>query len=168
LNPKTAGGPDPLWPTTGKYAHARVGVPVFDIFTKSALSYFDYADVMTYCDKKWVSDYTFQKWWLHDENRADCPVDISAPTVKFLTPANESSISGTFNVTLDIQDDNGIQSVTYRINGQPQGLLSAPYSFNVNPATVQMSSSQVIVIEVTATDVAGRSTTNSIAVQSVP
>lgn len=57
-----AGGVDPNYPSTGKYAGGRIGVTGWDPFaSKQNLKDADkYNDIMNYCGNQWVSDYVYK------------------------------------------------------------------------------------------------------------
>lgn len=58
------GGPDPHYP----YAGGAIGQWGLDITTEVLYSPVEYADFMSYCSKRWTSDYTF--WHIHKYRQA--------------------------------------------------------------------------------------------------
>jgi len=82
-----------------------------------------------------------------------CMEDTQAPSVQFRTPGKGDKKGHAFSVSVDVQDDCGVQKV--EINVMPQGLTavatSAPYSWDLTGINGAQT------ITVTATDVSGRS-----------
>ena len=56
----TPNGPDPDYP----YSFARIQKMGYDFINRKLFSGYAYHDIMTYCDRVWISDYTYKK--LHD------------------------------------------------------------------------------------------------------
>ncbi|MEO6733866.1 MAG: Ig-like domain-containing protein [Ferruginibacter sp.] len=86
--------------------------------------------------------------------------DITSPTVVITSPVNGSSVSGTVNIQSDANDNIGVSSVTYAIDGVTAGSSStAPYTYSWNSSTV---ANGMHTITATAKDAAGNVGTNSI------
>jgi parallel beta-helix repeat protein len=89
--------------------------------------------------------------------------DITAPTVRILTPASGSIVSGTVGLTASASDNIGVAAVQYSLNGAALAaeLTASPYALNWNTATLAPGN---YTITASARDAAGNRATSSVTV----
>jgi hypothetical protein len=56
------------------------------------------------------------------------PVDTTPPAVSFTNPLNGNSVSGNVNITVNANDNVGVVSVRYTLDGNDIGLENSPYT----------------------------------------
>jgi len=89
-------------------------------------------------------------------------VDISPPTVSFLSPANGATVSGSVSVGVSASDNTAVTSVSITIDGAVvTSFVAAPYAFSWETLVV---SDGTHLLSATSTDAAGNSATNTISV----
>ena len=90
------------------------------------------------------------------------PPDTTPPSVSITSPSGGSTVSGTASVQVSANDDIGVSSVTLSVDGALLGGDTAsPYSFSWNTT---IASNGLHNLTATATDAAGNTTSNTIAV----
>jgi parallel beta-helix repeat protein len=89
--------------------------------------------------------------------------DITAPTVRILTPATGSAVSGTVTVTASASDNIGVAAVQYGLDGAPLGaeVTFSPYTYSWNTRGL---SSGNHTLTATARDAAGNRSSASVTV----
>jgi hypothetical protein len=81
------------------------------------------------------------------------PSDTTAPTVSIAEPTDGATVSGAIEVAVDADDDVGVTSVQFSVDGTPHGSDAiAPYTFPLQTAGLDNGPH---VLEATATDAAG-------------
>jgi Bacterial Ig domain len=96
------------------------------------------------------------------------PGDTTAPTVAITSPAAGSTVAGTVSLTATADDNVGVTSVRFLVDGAVVGTVtSPPYTVTWNTTTVSLTSHT---IKATAADAAGNSAsaTESVTVVAVP
>jgi len=89
--------------------------------------------------------------------------DTIAPSVRILTPATGSTLSGTVSITASASDNIGVAGVQYSLDGAPLGseATASPYTLSWNTGTVAQGSHT---LTATARDAAGNRSTASVTV----
>ena len=90
----------------------------------------------------------------------DAPPDTTAPTVSITAPGNGTTVFGTVPFRANADDDNGVASVTFFVDGVQVDTADAisPYSINWNTTTVADGSHTLTAV---ARDAAGNTTTSA-------
>ncbi|HKV25953.1 MAG TPA: IPT/TIG domain-containing protein [Candidatus Acidoferrum sp.] len=88
------------------------------------------------------------------------PADTTPPAVSITSPAANSTVSGTINVTANASDNVAVANVQFKVDGANTGspILSAPYTYALNTKTLSDGSH---VLTAVATDTSGNSATSS-------
>ncbi len=101
-----------------------------------------------------------------DSGPVDSGVDATAPTVSWISPANNATISGAAPVSVTAEDDVGVDSVSFAVDDAVAKTVRAPGSDGTWAATVDTTGvdNGVHTLTATAADAAGNTVAASISV----
>ena len=86
--------------------------------------------------------------------------DTTSPTVSITNPAQGQTLSGTFTIIADAQDNVSIADVQFQMDGQSYGskVSQSPYQYSINTLNITNGTHT---ISATATDTSGNQTTSN-------
>lgn len=86
----------------------------------------------------------YEGWFVDDVKLIGSP-DITAPTAKIISPADNSQVTATITIEADVSDDIGVTMVDFLVDGTVvAGDSTAPYMINYDTSQLAQGSSHVI------------------------
>jgi hypothetical protein len=94
--------------------------------------------------------------------------DIIKPTITIISPSNNSTISGTVNITVDANDNVGVTKVDFYVNGSKVGSSStSPFSYSLNTTSLSNGAYTLSAIAYDATNNSGQSSNINMTISNI-